>query len=177
MQFLCLAQFYELNIEIIEMGFITHHAVKILFLFESYAWFCFDWHFFELVLLHMKKLAFIGLLAIACTSNKQVKLLDKELMDLHDEVMKHSSEILQLKDEINHLKETSISKDSLQQISFHLHKADQDMLEWMRHYQEPNQASDTAIAFYQAQIQYMKTLKEFTLQSIIEAKNILHEKK
>jgi hypothetical protein len=125
----------------------------------------------------MKKLAFIGLLAIACTGNEQVKLLDKELMDLHDEVMKHSSEILQLKDEINHFKEAGVSKDSLQQISFQLHKADQDMLEWMRHYQEPNQSSDTAIAFYQAQIQYMKTLKEFTLQSIIEAKNILHEKK
>jgi hypothetical protein len=125
----------------------------------------------------MKKLAFIGLLAIACTGNEQVKLLDKELMDLHDEVMTHSSEILQLKDEINHLKEAGISKDSLQQISFQLHKADQDMLEWMRHYQEPNQASDTAIAFYQTQIQYMKTLKKFTNQSIADAKNILHEKK
>jgi hypothetical protein len=125
----------------------------------------------------MKKLAFIGLLAIACTGNEQVKLLDKELMDLHDEVMTHSSEILQLKDQINHLKEAGISKDSLQQISFQLHKADQDMLEWMRHYQEPNQASDTAIAFYQAQIQYMQTLKKLTNQSIADAKKILHEKK
>jgi len=125
----------------------------------------------------MKRIAFIGLLAVACSSNKEVSLLDKELMDLHDEVMKHSNEVLKLKDEINHLKETSISKDSLQQISFHLHKADQDMLEWMRHYQEPNQAADTAIAFYQAQIQYMKSLKDFTLQSIVDAKKILNEKK
>jgi hypothetical protein len=123
----------------------------------------------------MKKIAIICLFAIACNGNKEVKLLDKELMDLHDEVMKHSHEVLQLKSQLNKLNHYPVSKDSLQLVSFHLHKADQDMLEWMRHYQEPNQESDTAIAFYQAQIQYMKTLKAFTLQSIIDAKRILNE--
>lgn len=126
----------------------------------------------------MKKLLIVGMLAMACNQHQDPNVLDKQLMDLHDEVMKESNQILNLKSKLNTQIDTCSNKtfrDSLQQASYQLHKADQNMLEWMHHYQEPSIASDTAIAFYQTQIQYMNQLKAETVQAIQKAKNLLHE--
>lgn len=126
----------------------------------------------------MKKIALIGMLALACNQHKDAIMLDKQLMDLHDDVMKKSNQVLSLKNQLQPIiaacKNESF-KVSLQQASYQLHQADQQMLNWMRHYQEPNLESDTAIAFYQSQIAFMEQLNNQTIHSIELAKKFVHE--
>ncbi len=134
--------------------------------------------FVALALLEMKKIAVIGMLAFACNQHNDAVLLNKQLMDMHDDVMKKSSQVLILKKQLQPIIATcknETHKLSLQQASYQLHCADQLMLNWMRQYQEPNMESDTAIAFYQSQIAFMEQLNNQTIHSIELAKKLVHE--
>ena len=134
--------------------------------------------FVDLALLYMKKIAVIGMLTLACNHNNDAVLLNQQLMDLHDDVMKKSSQVLTLKDKLQPIIAASTNatyKDSLQKASYLLHRADQQMLNWMRQYQEPNLNADTAIVFYQTQIAFMKQLSSQTSYSINLAKKLIHE--
>ncbi len=134
--------------------------------------------FVALALLIMKKLAVIAILAMSCNTQNEAQVLNQQLMDLHDAVMKNSSRVLTLKAKLQPLIAACTSqshKDSLQKASAQLHIADQQMLDWMRKYQEPHMESDTAVQFFQAQIAFMNQLNIQTKQSIEQANKLINE--
>lgn len=85
--------------------------------------------------------------------NRAAKL-EQEIMDIHDSVMPEMSHVLRLRREISQLMETPApvsAKDSLQQVSYQLTKADQEMMNWMHQYHDPGTGSDTAIRYLEDQ--------------------------
>ncbi len=132
--------------------------------------------------------ASVFLILAACSSpansgsganEKEVKKLSDLVMNTHDEAMKFSSLVLKLKhrinDKIDSLNETN-GRDVYQKVSSQLYAADQEMLNWMRNYKEPNLSMDTAMNYLQ--IEYIKILKvkSLTDSSIANAKKLLNEK-
>jgi hypothetical protein len=67
-------------------------------------------------------------------------------------------------------------RDTLQQLSSDLYKADRLMLDWMHQYKEPDLKSDTAERYLQKQLDMITEVHEITFKSIQSAERILYEK-
>jgi hypothetical protein len=110
---------------------------------------------------------------------EQAKKMSEQVMNTHDEAMKFSSLVLKLKrrinDKIDSLNETN-GRDVYQKVSSQLYAADQEMLNWMRNYKEPNLSADTALAYLQSEYQKILKVKSLTDTSIANAKKLLNEK-
>jgi hypothetical protein len=110
---------------------------------------------------------------------EQAKKMSEQVMNTHDEAMKFSSLVLKLKrrinDRIDSLNETN-GRDVYQKVSSQLYAADQEMLNWMRNYKEPNLSADTALAYLQSEYQKILKVKSLTDTSIANAKKLLNEK-
>lgn len=110
---------------------------------------------------------------------EQAKKMSEQVMNTHDEAMKFSSLVLKLKrrinDKIDSLNETN-GRDMYQKVSSQLYAADQEMMNWMRNYKEPNMSSDTALAYLQSEYQKILKVKSLTDTSIANAKKLLNEK-
>ncbi len=110
---------------------------------------------------------------------EQAKKMSEQVMNTHDEAMKFSSLVLKLKrrinDKIDSLNETN-GRDRYQKVSSQLYAADQEMMNWMRNYKEPNMSSDTALAYLQSEYQKILKVKSLTDTSIENAKKLLNEK-
>lgn len=96
-----------------------------------------------------------ALLMVACNDSaslkKEITTLDKEILRIHDEAMPHLSKILTLKKKINAMADSTTNralKDSLQQVSFLLYKADKKMMDWMHGYKIPENATDSVVLHY-----------------------------
>lgn len=112
-------------------------------------------------------------------NEQEAKKLSDLVMNTHDEAMKFSSLVLKLKHRINYridsLNETN-GRDVYQKVSSQLYAADQEMLNWMRNYKEPNLSADTALAYLQLEYQKILKVKSLTDSSIAHAKELLNEK-
>jgi hypothetical protein len=110
---------------------------------------------------------------------EQAKKISEQVMNTHDEAMKFSSLVLKLKrrinDKIDSLNETN-GREVYQKVSSQLYAADQEMMNWMRNYKEPNMSSDTALTYLQGEYQKILKVKSLTDTSIANAKKLLNEK-
>jgi hypothetical protein len=116
----------------------------------------------------------------ACSDPRQkiVDALDKEVMKVHDEVMPKMGKVLDYKKEINQKIEackTQACKDSLQEISYLLTRADEDMMQWMRAFERPV-GLDSAEAYYQAQKEVVIKVKAEVEEGLIAAEKVLGAK-
>lgn len=119
-------------------------------------------------------------LIVACNSHseqqKEMDLLEQQIMETHDEVMPKIGKVLALRKQINLKMDSCGNKDCqemLQDISYKLTKADADMMKWMHQYQKPLM-SDTAFVYLKNQQVLIEQVKVQILSSIIAADFILN---
>jgi hypothetical protein len=129
----------------------------------------------------------IGLLVLllfifACREQKKNSVAEKlndDIMKIHDDAMSKSAYVLKLKGKVNVLLDSvniPFDRDTLQQLSSDLYKADRLMLDWMHQYKEPDLKSDTAERYLQKQLDMITEVHEITFKSIQSAERILYEK-
>jgi len=122
------------------------------------------------------------LFIFACREQKKNSVAEKlndDIMKIHDEAMSKSAYVLKLKGKVNVLLDsvnTPFDRDTLQQLSSDLYKADRLMLDWMHQYKEPDLKSDTAERYLQKQLDMITEVHEITFKSIQSAERILYEK-
>lgn len=136
----------------------------------------------------MKKIVF-GLMMMAvfaCSSpvveeKIDIKVLEKEVMEIHDEVMPRMSEVVFLTDAID-----SVMKQEKDTIKLHelgliresLVKSDKDMMHWMRSYESPAQPYDsTSLNYINKEKEKVIKLRALILKSIADANTALQNKK
>ena len=128
----------------------------------------------------MNKIAIIAIALFcfgACADARQkiAEALDKEVMQVHDEVMPKMSKVLELRKRINQKLDscaTQACKDSLQKISYMLTKADEDMMQWMRAFERPA-GLDSAETYYKSQMEAVQVVKKEVDEGITAAEQIL----
>jgi len=111
--------------------------------------------------------------------NSVAEKLNDDIMKIHDEAMSKSAYVLKLKGKVNVLLDSvniPFDRDTLQQLSSDLYKADRLMLDWMHQYKEPDLKSDTAERYLQKQLDMITEVHEITFKSIQSAERILYEK-
>jgi hypothetical protein len=111
--------------------------------------------------------------------NSEAEKLNTDIMNIHDEAMSKSAYVLKLKGKVNVLLDSvniPFNRDTLQQLSSDLYKADRLMLDWMHQYKEPGLKSDTAERYLQKQLKMIEEVHEITFNSIHSAERILNEK-
>lgn len=109
---------------------------------------------------------------VACSSVSDAQKMEKEIMEIHDEVMPDISRVLKLRNAIYNKLDTltdPIQVDSFQHITANLTKADIDMMNWMHTYKQPNLESDTAIAYLNKQKEAITAVALQIKSSIIRA--------
>ena len=122
------------------------------------------------------------LFIFACREQKKNSVAEKlndGIMKIHDEAMSKSAYVLKLKGKVNVLLDSvniPFDRDTLQQLSSDLYKADRLMLDWMHQYKEPDLKSDTAERYLQKQLDMITEVHEITFKSIQSAERILYEK-
>ncbi|NDC30378.1 MAG: hypothetical protein EBZ58_05465 [Bacteroidetes bacterium] len=122
------------------------------------------------------------LFIFACREQKKNSVAEKlndDIMKIHDEAMSKSAYVLKLKGKVNVLLDSlniPFDRDTLQQLSSDLYKADRLMLDWMHQYKEPDLKSDTAERYLQKQLDMITEVHEITFKSIQSAERILYEK-
>ncbi len=120
----------------------------------------------------------VGLLMAACgqsssVSEAQLQTLEKEVMAVHDEVMPRMTEVVLLAEQADSLSIT----DSLtyKPIAEALHKADKDMMHWMRSYHLPKEApAQEQMQYLQHQKVLVDSLRIHILSAIQQAQNHIH---
>jgi hypothetical protein len=111
--------------------------------------------------------------------NSDAEKLNADILKIHDEAMSKSAYVLKLKAKVNVLLDSvniPFNRDTLQQLSSDLYKADRLMLDWMHQYKEPDLKSDTAERYLQKQLDMITEVHEITFKSIQSAERILYEK-
>ncbi|MEM6764094.1 MAG: hypothetical protein AAF655_04185 [Bacteroidota bacterium] len=138
---------------------------------------------------------FISLLCSLCIitfscdkSKEEIALLEKEVLDIHDEVMPMmgpgtymDSLSLSLTDSLEvYLADTAaVAKakaKTFQEAIGNLESANESMMVWMREYQPGMEEGETPvdrIAYLQSELAKVKEMKEQTLTSIEEAKSLI----
>jgi hypothetical protein len=122
------------------------------------------------------------LFVFACREQKKNSVAEKlnaDIMKIHDEAMSKSAYVLKLKGKVNVLLDSiniPFNRDTLQQISSDLFKADRLMLDWMHQYKEPDLKNDTAERYLQKQLKMIEEVHEITFNSIHSAERIFNEK-
>ena len=119
-----------------------------------------------------------GLFVAACgqsssVSEVQVQNLEKEVMAVHDEVMPRMTEVVLLAEKADSLVQT----DSLtyKPVADALHKADKDMMHWMRSYHLPKETStQEQLNYLQQQKVLVDSLRVHILDAIQQAQTCIH---
>ncbi|MBO9701863.1 MAG: hypothetical protein J7604_16770 [Sporocytophaga sp.] len=99
----------------------------------------------------------------SCSERRSLKR--EELMALHDNEMARMHMIIDLKNELKQLKDSTINEDHKKEISFQikrLEEADEAMMNWMRNYDEPSESTDEDVKgkYYDDQKNIMIKVKE-----------------
>lgn len=99
--------------------------------------------------------------------------LDSQILAIHDIAMPKISTVLKLRRSIQNKIDTmpaGASKDSLSQLTFLLSKADNDMMEWMRQYHEPDTLDEASkISYLQSQLPMIEAVEKSVRISIQQA--------
>lgn len=122
----------------------------------------------------------ILMLSFSCNTpavNTNIKAIEKEVMDIHDDVMPRMGEVVFLTDTIDSM--IKVEKDStkryeLSLIHEALLKSDKDMMHWMRAYETPMEPYDSNdINYINNQKEKVVILRAFILKSISDGKTAL----
>jgi hypothetical protein len=110
-----------------------------------------------------------------------IKVLEKEVMGIHDEVMPRMSEVVFLSDAIDSVmkqEKDTIKLHKLGVIKESLVKSDQDMMHWMRSYKSPVQPYDSnSLNYINKEKEKVIKLRALILKSIVDANIALQNKK
>jgi uncharacterized lipoprotein NlpE involved in copper resistance len=136
-------------------------------------------------------LALVALLTFTACNNqsdakqadelKQIELLQTEVMDLHDEGMKHTMAIRRLTTRTQELADslTNLQQDATAFVSAHqlLDSATQEMNTWMHAYDMSleNKSNTEKLQYLQSEKAKMTSIKELMEQSVQKAKTLLNE--
>jgi hypothetical protein len=103
-----------------------------------------------------------------------IKPLEKEVMDIHDEVMPRMGEVVFLTDAIDSImkvEKDTIKWKELNLIHEALVKSDKDMMHWMRSYESPAQPYDsTSVNYINKEKEKVIKLRALILKSIADGK-------
>lgn len=136
----------------------------------------------------MKKTVFglIMIAAFACGNpvveeKIDIKPLEKEVMEIHDEVMPRMSEVVFLTDAIDSVMKQEKDTMKLQELGLikeSLVKSDKDMMHWMRSYESPAQPYDsTSLNYINKEKEKVIKLRALILKSITDANTALQNTK
>jgi succinate dehydrogenase flavin-adding protein (antitoxin of CptAB toxin-antitoxin module) len=136
----------------------------------------------------MKKLVFgmFIVFAFACSNplveeKIDIKPIEKEVMEIHDEVMPRMSEVIFLTDAIDSVMKQEKDTIKLQEfgvIKESLVKSDKDMMHWMRSYKSPAQPYDSiSLNYINKEKEKVVKLRALILKSIADANTALKNKK
>lgn len=155
-------------------------------LFNSCLW----WHIpFKTMIQQIKIIKIIGSVLISLAmllvfencgdKSTRANHIEDQIMKIHDSVMPKISYVLKLRSAIASLIETTEDagvKDSLQAISYHLTKADREMMKWMHEYEKPDMDNDTAIIYLNEQLNKINEVSANIYLGIAEAEQVIHSK-
>lgn len=115
----------------------------------------------------------------SCYNPKQAEVsqLSRQVMNLHDSVMPKISKVLSLRRHLNKRIETcrdSMQRKQLESLTYGLTRADAEMMNWMRSYQEPK-GPDTALTYLQVQYSRIAAIGDLINKSITTAEKYLNE--
>jgi succinate dehydrogenase flavin-adding protein (antitoxin of CptAB toxin-antitoxin module) len=109
-----------------------------------------------------------------------IKALEKEVMEIHDEVMPRMSEVVFLTDSIDSVMKQEKDTIKLQELGLikeSLVKSDKDMMHWMRSYESPAQPYDSAsLNYINKEKEKVIKLRALILKSIADANTALQNK-
>jgi succinate dehydrogenase flavin-adding protein (antitoxin of CptAB toxin-antitoxin module) len=136
----------------------------------------------------MKKLVFgmFIVFAFACSNplveeKIDIKPIEKEVMEIHDEVMPRMSEVIFLTDAIDSVMKQEKDTIKLQEfgvIKESLVKSDKDMMHWMHSYKSPAQPYDSnSLNYINKEKEKVVKLRALILKSITDANTALKNKK
>jgi len=123
-----------------------------------------------------KSLSLLLLISIVCSCNQAEEKLSQELndqvMQLHDQLMGKTEDVLKLKSRLDSL---SNGKDSVNvhKIITSLTKADESMMDWMHHFSVDSLEKMDAvnkISYLKKQLEALKNLEKSTDSSVHAAK-------
>jgi hypothetical protein len=122
---------------------------------------------------------FLLMFVFSCSNSVEdekidIKTLEKEVMDIHDEVMPRMGEVVFLTgaiDSIIKVEKDTIKLKELNQIHEALVKSDKDMMHWMRSYESPVQPYDSSsVNYINKEKEKVIKLRALILKSIADGK-------
>ncbi len=109
--------------------------------------------------------------------NTNIKAIEKEVMDIHDDVMPRMGEVVFLTDTIDSMIKVEKDSTKLNELSLiheALLKSDKDMMHWMRSYESPVQPYDSStVSYINKEKEKVIKLRAFILKSISDGKTAL----
>ncbi|MFN3444532.1 MAG: hypothetical protein ACK44D_02240 [Bacteroidia bacterium] len=122
---------------------------------------------------------FLLMFGFSCSNSVEdekinIKTLEKEVMDIHDEVMPRMGEVVFLTDAIDSIikvEKDTIKLKELNLIHEALVKSDKDMMHWMRSYESPAQPYDSSsVNYINKEKEKVIKLRALILKSIADGK-------
>lgn len=120
------------------------------------------------------------MLSFSCNTpavNTNIKAIEKEVMDIHDDVMPRMGEVVFLTDTIDSMIKVEKDSTKLNELSLiheALLKSDKDMMHWMRSYESPVQPYDSStVSYINKEKEKVIKLRAFILKSISDGKTAL----
>ena len=117
------------------------------------------------------------------STDSKVGKLEDQVMSLHEKTMQYLDSVMALKKELKSVAvKSGLSKADNDSIDANLHrlqKADDDMMDWMNNYNEPDKmmAEDKALAYMNVQLNKIEGIYAEMQRSMIEANKFLKTKK
>lgn len=113
----------------------------------------------------------------SCNGGKNIEIMDKDIMIIHDEVMPL---MVEMKKNRTRLEEKSEGMDSTQIIIFRdairdLKSAEDGMWDWMNQYKKPAQTSEEALAYLDSQKKAIQHVSESMKNALSKAEDLLRE--
>ncbi|MGB0525921.1 MAG: hypothetical protein ACPGJS_23275 [Flammeovirgaceae bacterium] len=121
------------------------------------------------------------MLSAACEQQPSKEELKKEVMDIHDYAMAKMGTLHDLEMKINAAVDSTNEKQMKLAASAinALVKADEDMMDWMRQYKEPDDVMkyEEMVKYFAVQKEMIQKVKEDTDKSIADANKLLESMK
>ena len=120
----------------------------------------------------------LTLYCISCKSDTLAKAMadaNTNVMTLHDETMASHGEIMNLAEELKKKAQDTVfaNKTLIDSISTELDELNEEMMDWMAEFEEPETQDEGALKYLKEQAEILSRLKASQLQNIEAAKNLL----
>lgn len=121
------------------------------------------------------------IILVSCQSKeKEIQLLNAEVIAIHDEVMPKMDEVMKLKSKLQQqlMSETieAPEKQKIQSLIIELEEADQAMMNWMRNYDSlmEGKTEEEKLSYLNTQKESIQSVKEKMLGAISQADSYLN---